>query len=100
MPWSRRRVRREVLARLKRLAVLVALELIVAATGLVQAQARTLSAHAAEMSGFGRLALEFDQPTTVKTKLANGILVIAFFGAGEHRGRAPRARGAGLPGAG
>src|SRR4051794_10478761 len=78
MPWSRRRVGREVLARLKRLAVLVALELIVAATGLVQAQARTLSAHAAEMSGFGRLALEFDQPTKVKTKLANGILVIAF----------------------
>src|SRR4051812_26630844 len=78
MPWSRRQVRGDALAARGRLAVLVAVALVGMSVGGASALARTLTVRGAEMSGFGRLALEFEQPTKIKTRTTNGILVISF----------------------
>lgn len=78
MSWLCWREESEVLSAVKRLAVVLALAFHLAVLGCADAEAKSLALRAQEMNGFGRIALEFDQPTKLKTKTSNGILVLTF----------------------
>jgi hypothetical protein len=66
------------LARVARAGILSALAVLFTLLGTPAPQAREASLRGAEMNGFGRIALEFDQTTKVSARVANGILVISF----------------------
>jgi hypothetical protein len=66
------------LTRLPRLGILPGLAVLVSMAGALSAGAREASLRGAEMNGFGRIALQFDQATKVSARVANGILVITF----------------------
>src|SRR5918993_1065731 len=74
MRFSRRRSWAARLAWLPGLAVLALL----ATSGGAGAQGREASLRGAEMGGYGRIALQFDQATKVSARVTNGVLVIAF----------------------
>lgn len=46
--------------------------------GPAAAGSRSVTIRGSEMNRFGRIALEFDQPTKVQARAANGVLVITF----------------------
>lgn len=46
--------------------------------GPAEAGPRSVTIRGSEMNRFGRIALEFDQPTKVKVRAANGVLVLTF----------------------
>jgi hypothetical protein len=62
-------------ARLLALAGLAVAALLMATSGSV---AREASLRGAEMTGYGRIALQFDRATKVSARVGNGILVISF----------------------
>jgi tetratricopeptide (TPR) repeat protein len=68
------------LTRCARPLALAGLAVIVFVAGAVGADAREASLRGAEMTGYGRISLQFDRPTKVSARVANGILMISFAG--------------------
>ncbi|HEY8383095.1 MAG TPA: hypothetical protein VIL09_13185 [Microvirga sp.] len=63
---------------LRRLGLAAVCALMVASASVSGAEARQVALRGAEMNRFGRVALEFDKPTKVSARAANGVLVISF----------------------
>lgn len=74
MRSSRRRLQGRVVAGLARAGLALAFMLV----GIAASSARDVTVRGAEMNRYGRIALEFDQPTKVSARVANGILVLSF----------------------
>lgn len=66
------------LARVSRFGILAGFAALFTLTGVLSPQARDMSVRGAEMTGFGRISLQFDQVTKVATRVANGVLVVTF----------------------
>jgi hypothetical protein len=58
--------------------VFLASALLAMAMMVMPALAREVIVRGSTMSGFGRILLEFDQPTKIQARLTNGILVVGF----------------------
>src|SRR5215210_450879 len=61
-----------------RLGRTCSLALCAAVLAIGAAQARSVTVRGTDMAGFGRILLEFDQPTKVKVQSSGGLIVLSF----------------------
>src|SRR4051812_12483308 len=78
MRLSRRQFRGQARALARPLAMAFAAGLLLSPTVGGTAIAGTVTIRGVEMNRFGRIALEFDQPTKVQVRATNGVLVLTF----------------------
>jgi tetratricopeptide (TPR) repeat protein len=77
MRSSRRHVR-GARALVRRFALALAAAAALVAAGAAAAAGRTVAVRGIEMNRYGRIALEFSEPTKVQVKATNGVLVLTF----------------------
>lgn len=62
----------------RRAPVWAGLQLVLACLAATSAVAHEVAIRGSQQDGFGRIELTFDQPTKVRVRLSNGVLVIGF----------------------